>query len=292
MALHSPFFLYILIRREYNIMSKTLPVALQLYTVRDYAGKDFGSTLKKVKEMGYDYVETAGLYGLAPSVISEELSNAGLAAISAHVPIDELIADTKGTVNRYKTIGCKYIAIPYLGSGMRPGDEKFDDILKNIGEIGRVCSAEGITLLYHNHDFEFIVMPDGSFGLDYIYSKIPADLLQTELDTCWVKVAGQDPASYIKKYKGRAPVVHLKDFRGSKSENMYELIGTNEKKAETGGKFEFRPVGYGLQDFPSILAASLEAGAEYVVVEQDSSSDCTSLEAAAKSRAYLKTLGW
>ena len=213
-------------------MSKTLPVALQLYTVRDYAGKDFGSTLKKVKEMGYDYVETAGLYGLAPSVISEELSNAGLAAISAHVPIDELIADTKGTVNRYKTIGCKYIAIPYLGSGMRPGDEKFDDILKNIGEIGRVCSAEGITLLYHNHDFEFIVMPDGSFGLDYIYSKIPADLLQTELDTCWVKVAGQDPASYIRKYKGRAPVVHLKDFRGSKSENVYELIGTNEKKAE------------------------------------------------------------
>jgi sugar phosphate isomerase/epimerase len=224
--------------------------------------------------------------------VREELNNAGLTAISAHVPIDELLTDTNGTVDRYIAIGCKYIAIPYLGGGMRPGDENFDDILKKIAAIGRVCAAKGVTLLYHNHDFEFIMMPDGSFGLDYIYSAIPAGLLKTELDTCWVKVAGQDPAAYIRKYTGRAPVVHLKDFRGSKSENMYELIGTNEKKAESGGKFEFRPVGYGLQDFPAILAASLDAGAEYVVVEQDSSEDCTSLEAAAKSRAYLKGLGW
>jgi sugar phosphate isomerase/epimerase len=273
-------------------MSKSLPVALQLYTVRDFAEKDFSGTMKKIKEMGYDYVETAGLYGLAAAAVREEFNNAGLCAISAHVPIDELIADTEAAVDRYITIGCKYIAIPYLGSGMRPGDGSFDEVLKKIAAIGRVSTAKGVTLLYHNHDFEFITMPDGSFGLDYIYSAVPSNLLKTELDTCWIKVAGQDPAAYIRKYTGRAPVVHLKDFRGSKSENMYELIGTDEKKAESGGKFEFRPVGYGLQDFPAILRASLDAGTEYVVVEQDSSSDCTSIEAAAKSRAYLKSLGW
>ena len=66
--------------------------------------------------------------------------------------------------------------------------------------------------LYHNHDFEFVKMPNGQYALDYIYTEIPADLLQTELDICWVKVAGEEPVDYIKKYAGRAPVVHLKDF--------------------------------------------------------------------------------
>ena len=50
----------------------------------------------------------------------------------------------------------------------------------------------GIQLLYHNHDFEFVKL-DGEYALDVLYSTIPADLLQTEIDTCWVKVAGVDP---------------------------------------------------------------------------------------------------
>ena len=45
-----------------------------------------------------------------------------------------------------------------------------------------------------------------------MYRDIPASLLQTEQDTCWVKASGVDPAAYIRKYSGRAPVVHLKDF--------------------------------------------------------------------------------
>lgn len=273
-------------------MSHILPVALQLYTIRDFAEKDFRNTVRKVKEIGYDFVETAGLYGLEPAVVYSELSDAGLKAISAHVPIDELLADTEGTVDRYITIGCKYIAIPFLLEGMRPGDENFDDVLNKITAIGKVCKSKGVNLLYHNHDFEFIKMHDGSYGFDYIYANVDTDYLKSEIDTCWIKMAGHDPAAYVRKYTGRAPIVHLKDFYGSRTENMYELISTGEKKPPSDGKFVFRPVGYGLQDFPSILAASLDAGTEYVVVEQDLSEDCTSLEAAAKSRAYLRSLGW
>ena len=62
-----------------------------------------------------------------------------------------------------------------------------------------------------------------------------------------------------------------------------------EKKAEA---FELRPVGSGKQDFPAILAAAEKAGAEWVIVEQDNPSmGLTPLECAAKSRAYLKTIG-
>ena len=93
---------------------------------------------------------------------------------------------------------------------------------------------------------------------------IPADLLQTELDICWVKVAGEEPVDYIKKYAGRAPVVHLKDFyKEGKPANMYELIGIETEKKKETGKFEFRPVGHGMQNIPPVLDAALEAGSKW-----------------------------
>jgi len=270
----------------------TLPVALQLYTVRDFMEKDLPGTLAKVREMGYKCVEPAGLFGLTGEQFRAELDKAGLKAICAHVPFAEMKANPKAAMETYKTIGVECIAVPYLGGGERPGDENFDQVLADIAAIGKVAAEYGIQLLYHNHDFEFVTMPDGSFGLDYMYANVPAEYLATELDTCWVKVAGQDPAAYIRKYAGRCPVVHLKDFRGGKTENMYELIGTSEAKAEKSTAFEFRPVGHGIQDIPAILAAALESGAKYVVVEQDSCNDRTSLEAAETSRKYLASLGW
>ena len=272
---------------------KTLPVAVQVYSVRGDAEKDFAGTMKKIKEIGYDGVELAGLYDLEPAAVKAAIEEAGLIPISAHVPFQELVADMEGTIQKYVEIGVKYIAIPYLMEEDRPGTPKFEGNVKLFEEIGKACKAHGIQTLYHNHDFEFVKMDDGRYALDYIYDTIPADLLQTELDTCWVKVAGEDPAGYIKKYSGRSPVVHLKDFhKEGKPANMYELIGTEVKKEESHGIFEFRPVGYGDQDFGPILEASVEAGAQWVVVEQDQSNDRPPMEAIPLSRQYLKEQGW
>ncbi len=136
----------------------------------------------------------------------------GLVPLSAHVPFQELEADIEGTVAQYKEIGMQYIAIPYLMEEDRPAPRSSSRTLRPSRRSAKPAKKVGITLLYHNHDFEFVKMPNGQYALDYIYTEIPADLLQTELDICWVKVAGEEPVDYIKKYAGRAPVVHLKDF--------------------------------------------------------------------------------
>ena len=47
----------------------SFPVALQLYSVRDAMAEDFAGTIKKVKEMGYDGVEFAGLFEKNPADI-------------------------------------------------------------------------------------------------------------------------------------------------------------------------------------------------------------------------------
>ncbi len=269
-----------------------LPVAVQVYSVRKDAEADLLGTLKKIKEMGYDGVEFAGLYGYAPADVKKMCEEVGLIPISAHVPYSAMVADPKGVLGQYKEIGCRFVAVPYLSPEDRPEGGRFDEVIKNVEMIGKVAKELGIQLLYHNHDFEFVTI-GGKYALDILYESVPAEYLQTELDVCWVNVGGENPAEYIRKYSGRSPVVHLKDFYGEKSEDMYELIGMEEKKPKKPKGFEFRPVGSGMQDFPAILAAAEDAGATWVVVEQDNPSmDLTPMESIAKSREYLKTIGY
>ena len=270
---------------------KKFPIALQVYSVRDDLEKDFRGTLAKVKALGYDGVEFAGLYGNAPADIKAWCEELELVPISAHVPFVDMM-ENPDLLADYAAIGCKYVAIPYLTEEYRPGAEKFDEVIAGAAKLGEKAKSLGMKMLYHNHDYEFLKV-DGKYALDILYDTVSEDLLATELDTCWVNVGGENPAAYIRKYAGRAPVVHLKDFYGEKSEDMYELIGMEKKAPARPANFEFRPVGHGVQDFPAILSAAEDAGAAWVVVEQDNPSlGKTPMECAAMSRAELKKLGW
>ena len=269
-----------------------LPVAVQMFSVREDAKEDLRGTLEKIKEMGYDGVEFAGLYGNSPADIKAMCEEIGLVPISAHVPYLDMMGAPKGILKKYQEIGCKYVVVPYLTEDYRPEGGNFGEVIENVKMLGKVAKEMGMQMLYHNHDFEFVKI-DGKYALDLLYEEVPAEYLQTELDTCWVNIGGEVPAEYIMKYAGRAPVVHLKDFYGEKSENMYELIGIKSDKPQRPSNFEFRPVGSGLQNFPAILAAAEKAGATWVVVEQDKPSmDLTPLECIKKSREYLRTLGY
>ncbi len=269
-----------------------LPIAIQLYSVRDDMEKDFEGTIKKVKELGYEGVEFAGLFGKTGVEVKAICDEIGVIPVSAHVPYYDMLENPEAVLKDYKDMGCKYVAVPYLTEECRPGTDGWSATVDGIRKIGEAAKKMGIQLLYHNHDFEFLKI-DGEYALDILYNTIPADLLATEVDTCWVNVGGENPAEYVLKYTGRAPVVHLKDFSGSKGNGpLYKLIGIEEEEtAKAENTFEFRPVGYGKQDFPAIIAASEKAGAEWVVVEQDDASmGKTPMECAEMSIGYLKTL--
>jgi sugar phosphate isomerase/epimerase len=148
-----------------------------------------------------------------------------------------------------------------------------------------------MTLLYHNHDFEFFVLPDGRFALEAIYACASDDLLQTEIDVCWAKTAGNDPAALVRKYPGRAPLVHLKDFSGIPEQSRYDNFGLKFTRPADAEPFSLQPVGRGCQDIPSILAAAEEAGTEWLIVEQDSpAAGDTPMESIAYSATYMNTL--
>ncbi|MBR4995987.1 MAG: sugar phosphate isomerase/epimerase [Alistipes sp.] len=272
--------------------NETLPIGLQLYSVRDAMAQDFKGTLQQVKAMGYDGVEFAGLFDNTPEQVKAMCEEIGLVPISAHVPLADMLADVDKVIADYKAVGCKYIVVPYVTEERRPGGELFMQMVEEIRSIGEKCKAAGLVLLYHNHDFEFKKLESGEFGLDYLYANVPADLLQTELDQCWVKYSGQDPVAYLQKYSGRSPVVHLKDFytEGEQDGDPYALIGLNEGEQKKNTAFEFRPLGQGVQDVPSIIAAAEAAGSKWFIIEQDQPSmEKTPMECVAMSIEYVKS---
>lgn len=275
---------------EKVVFNMSFPVALQLFSVRDDMSADFEGTLRKVKELGFQGVEFAGLFGHDAETVKKLLEEIGLEAVSAHISIDEFLANPESVIDTYVKIGCKYAAIPYLVQERRPGEAKWEQTVEEIKKIAVMAKAKGLQLMYHNHDFEFVEI-NGKYALDELYDTISPDLLETEIDTCWVNVAGVNPASYVRQYAGRATILHLKDFAGGKTDNMYELIGIESDKPKYTKAFEFRPIGYGKQDVPTLLEAAEAAGTKWLVVEQDSPSmGKTPIECAQMSINYLKTL--
>lgn len=264
---------------------KKWPIAIQVYTVDKEATADFEGTARALKAMGYDGVELCDTYGGTAVELKKICDEIGLAVVGAHVNLNEIEDDA--ILSDYAATGMKYIAIPHLKAPKT--EEELAAVIARIRAAGEACKAKGLQLLYHNHDFEFQKIND-KYILEHYYDEIPTDLLQTELDVCWVNVGGEEPAAYVRKYTGRAPLLHLKDFTGVKSSNMYNLIGQAAVRDESAAKFDYRPVGYGKQDVPAIVAAAEDAGVEWLVVEQDRCSmGRTALECAQMSVNYLKS---
>jgi sugar phosphate isomerase/epimerase len=177
---------------------------LALYTLRDSMALDPKATLKAVADAGYAYVETANydnglFYGMAPTDFKVYLESLGLTAVSAHMGMvtmenaDQLIADVKAA-------GISYFVIPVPpmgmftfgpeGMGMKGNKE---DLLSILITLGEKCSNAGLKLLYHNHDFEFKPMADGTILADYILENTDPAQVNFQMDLFWVTKAGADP---------------------------------------------------------------------------------------------------
>jgi sugar phosphate isomerase/epimerase len=120
---------------------------------------------------------------------------------------------------------------------------------------GTLLRAANMTLSYHNHNREFRKV-GGRTVLEHLYELTPPDVVHAELDTYWVQAGGGDPVVWIRRMKGRMPLLHLKDY------------AVNQDNQPT-----FAPIGDGNLDFPAIVAAANESACEWLIVEQDGGYD-------------------
>lgn len=92
-----------------------IPVAVQLYSVRDDAKNDLAGVLKAIAKMGYDGVEFAGFYGHDAKSVKAMLDEYGLKAAGAHVGLNTLLGDElQRSIEYHATIGNAFLIVPGL----------------------------------------------------------------------------------------------------------------------------------------------------------------------------------
>ncbi|WP_163528771.1 sugar phosphate isomerase/epimerase family protein [Halobacillus ihumii] len=243
-----------------------IPVAVQMYTLRKEAERDFAGTLQRVAELGFAGVELAGYGGLTTKDLRQLLDQLGLKAVSSHIPLDEIKHNLMQVIKDQKTLGSQYVVCPYFEPN---GEEDYQKLINTLRQAGEVCRQEGMTLCYHNHDFELEKLSDHRSALQTIFEETEAQQLQTEFDVYWLQKAGEDPLDWLENYKGRTPLVHLKDMTTDEAQFFAEL-GTGEV------------------DLDSILEKGKAIDVKWWIVEQDESRK-TPFESLEISMEYLKT---
>ncbi len=180
--------------------------SIQLYSCRDSIREDMDGTLKRLSEIGYSYVETAGFAGHTAKEVRDMLDKYGLKALGTHTGVGEL-ADEKieETIRNHKIIGADTIIIPSCNFSTK---EDIDAVIDLINKVQPKLEAEGLKLAYHNHSFEFFPNQDGLYMHKELETKTNIDF---EIDTFWAYNAGVDPIEIITRLKDRIHFVHIKD---------------------------------------------------------------------------------
>ena len=230
--------------------SSRMHLAVQLYTLRHRLEADLEGTLAQLAEAGASEVELAGFYGRTPAEMRAALDAVGLKAVAGHVPIEGWEEAPDRVVAAAETLGIETLVVPWVPPPETAEDA--DATLARIVAASEIAKGGGFGFAYHNHDFEFHELDDGSD----LWSRITAAGLPHEPDVGWLTVAGRDPVTVIGELAGRCPLVHAKDVR---------------RKAD--GTWEDVIAGDGDLDWPGIVAAAIEAGATRLVVELDNPSD-------------------
>jgi len=231
----------------------TLPIAVQLYTLRDVMPRDVAGTLRAVARLGYRGVEFAGLHNTPVAELRAALDELGLSVCSAHVALDLLENDLDRTIATYRALGCPTLVMPSLPAPRRGDFAALGAALNRIGERVR---AAGMRLAYHNHDYELRGLGAGKgdraerTGLEVLMGTTDPALVSFELDCGWAARIGLDPLALMRRMAGRLALLHVKDVTA-------------------GG--EWAEVGQGAVDYRPIVAAAAGLGVEWLIVEQDTS---------------------
>lgn len=237
--------------------SKPGKIALQLYTLRNEIKNDIVGTLKILAEIGFEGVETA----FWPDHITIKgagklLHEVGLAVCSAHceLPIGEKQSEMLQIAEAFR-------CFKMIWHGW-PEDDRYKTIegTKQLADIynesNHFAKSNGLQFGIHNHWWEFRNRVDGRFAYEVLLDYLEKDIF-FEIDTYWVKVAGQDPAKIVGNFGKRAPLLHIKDGPATWTDS----IGTDPEPMVAAGK--------GTQNFPAIVKAA-GGNTEWMIVEMDS----------------------
>jgi sugar phosphate isomerase/epimerase len=258
--------------------SVSLPaIGIQLYMVRDDMKKDPAGTLKKLGEMGYTQIESFGgdegmFWGKTNKEFYSMAKNYGLTLVSSHYEGNN--EGFEKTAALSADIGMKYLIYPWKGPQKSIDD--FKKIADEFNGYGAICKKHGLRFAYHPHDYPYKKI-DGQLPINVLLDHTDPGLVDFEMDFYYTVTEGLDPEFYIKKYRPRFRLCHMRDVMkvrlpaGSQDESACDL-------------------GDGMINYRHLLSIALANGMEYYFVEQSRLFQETALQSAAVNEKYLRNL--
>jgi len=250
-------------------------IGLQLYSLRNQFKSDVPGTLKAISSWGITKIEGGNTYGLPLDAFKKLLAQNNLTATSIGVSFEELQNTPELVLEKAKSYGVKYVMcawIPHDGDNFTIKEAQLGIDVFNAA--GKILKAEGITLAYHAHGYEFRPYADGTL---FNHMAKNATHFAFEMDVYWIQHAGVDPMTLLNKYPEKFVLMHLKDMvKGLKGNNAgHSDVETNVT------------LGTGQIDIAGLVKRGKELGIEYMFIEDESSRSADQIP---KSFNYLKGL--
>ena len=243
-----------------HVLEERAPIGLQLYSVGVDLEKNPASTLRQIRAIGYERVETAGFAGLTASAFRDQLVRANLICLSTHLPVGD--HDLSPLFEDAHAVGARYV----VSSALLPpknGAPTLDDyfsMAERLNDLGRKAKQGGLQCCYHNHNFEFRKLDGDRFGYDLLLQHTDPELVAFELDCGWMVAAGHSPIDYFHRFPGRYRMLHIKDFVATEKPSTSLAKDKRPQGVELGrGHINYKP----------ILLAAAAAGIQDHYVEQE-----------------------
>lgn len=248
-----------------------MSVSLQLYSMRSCP--DQIALLGALPAMGITCVEGfGGVYG-DPKAYRAAMDASGVSMPSGHMSIADIEVAFDDTLQIARTLGMSKVFAPYLPPDMRPDTTSgYVDLARRLQVAGQRYGEHGISFGWHNHDFEFVALADGSIPMEVLLAEAPD--ITWEADLAWIVRGGRNPLDYIQRFGSRIAAVHVKDIASD---------GTNTD--EDG----WADLGAGVLDWAGLLQACRDQCSDAIyILEHDKPAD--PLAYASTSGAAFQTL--
>ena len=195
---------------------------------------DARNTLKRIKAAGYDGLELNGFMIKPTSFLVRALTKAAgmptgkggkldwqsllneadLKVVSIHEDLGSIERDVEAVIEEAHKFDTNKVVI----TGMYRFDYRdaalVDELCRRLNEAGKLLKAEGIELLYHNHNIEWLDC-GGITAYQRIVEGTDPEYLNFEFDSYWPAEAGVDTLGTMKMLGDRLRLYHIND-RGTK----------------------------------------------------------------------------
>jgi sugar phosphate isomerase/epimerase len=235
--------------------AKSIPLGLELYSVRDELKKDPEATVRAVAQMGYQGVEFYAPYfewsENQTKQMRKLLDDLGIRCFSTHNDSSYLSSEKIGRARDMNLIlGSKYVVM--ASADPKPGPDGWKAVADALNLAADQLESSGLKAGYHNHQREFIPAENQRPIEILAKNTKPSIMLQLDVGTCLE--AGSDPVAWIRANPGRIRSLHLKDWSPEPAKGYTVLFG--EGSADWKNIFE---------------AAESVGGVEYYLLEQEGS---------------------